>query len=245
MTLNIPSYIITMQGVKVSETLTQDCLESCGKFNLKPEIFPAIHGDAINHEWNNLKLKDFQINKRIKKLNSGGLGCTISHMKLWKKCIEKQSPILILEHDAIMLRPIPNNIINSFNDVCNLDWLSRKTSNYDIEVEQDRGQGVTLYNKKRPPYSGLELYNKTHIKGAHAYIIKPSGAQKLIDFVWAMGVLSADVVINSVSCELTYSDTSYFRINKKFWDSQRMKAKNSFTRPTSQDKLKFKMEKNV
>lgn len=240
MTLNIPSFIITMQGVSISETLAQECLESTQKFDIHPKIFPAIHGKQISLEWHKHQLKEFQFNKRIKKLNDGAIGCTISHLNLWKKCIELQTPILILEHDAVMIRSIPRNILNKFEDICNLDWLSRITTNYDVEVTHDRGQGVNLFKEKRPPYSGLELYNKSHIKGAHSYIIKPQGAQKLIDWLWAHGVLSADVVINSVACKLSYSDTSYFRINPKYWNSERMKGKKSFTRPSAQDKIKIK-----
>lgn len=240
MTLNIPSFIITMQGEPISESLAEECMNSTQKFGIEPNIFHGVHGEQIESEWQKHNLKEFKFNQRIKKLNRGAIGCTISHLKLWKKCIQLQTPILILEHDAVMIRSISKNILDKFEDVCNLDWLSRITSNYDVEVEQDRGQGVNLFKEKRPPYSGLELYNKSHIKGAHSYIIKPQGAQKLIDWLWAHGVLSADVVINSVACELSYTDTSYFRINPKYWNSTRMKGKKSFTRPSKQDKLLMK-----
>jgi len=245
MTLNIPSYVITMQGEAISENLAKECVESAEKFGIKPEIFPAIHGKDINVQWYKHNLKDFKFNQRIKKINPGMVGCLISHLSLWKKCIELQQPILIFEHDAIVIREIPHSIIAKFEDVCNLDWLSRRTTDYDRQVQINRGDNVHLYMKKRPPYSGLELYNKSHIKGAHAYIIKPQGAQKLVDFVWASGALAPDVVINSVSCLLTYSETSYCRINPSFWNAQRMKAKNSFCRPTNRDKIKMKEGKNA
>jgi len=245
MTLNIPSFIITMQGESISETLSQECAESCKKFGIEPEIFPAIHGKDINVQWYKHSLKDFKFNQRIKKINPGMVGCLISHLTLWKKSLELNKSILIFEHDAIMLKEIPESILSKFEDVCNLDWLSRRTANYDKEVMIDRGEDVKLYMKKRPSYSGLELYNKSHIKGAHAYIVKPQGAQKLVDFVWSAGALAPDVIINSVSCLLTYTETSYCRINPRFWNSQRMKAKNSFCRPTNRDKVKMKAGKNA
>ncbi len=163
-------------------------------------------------------------------------GCTLSHFLLWKKSIEINKPILILEHDALIIRPIPHSIVAKFDEVCNLDRLSRLTTDYDNKVQEHRGEGVTVFMKSRPMASGLELYNKTHIKGAHGYIVKPRGAQRLVDWVWASGALASDVSINSISCVLTYSDTSYCRINPQFWDSKRMKGTNSFTRPTKQDK---------
>lgn len=244
MTLNIPTYIITMQGQQVSEILAQECYDSAKKFNIIPEFFTATYGDQIEVEWKEHKLKDFKSAQTVRKINPGMAGCLISHLKLWKKCIEIQKPILILEHDAIIIREIPTSMLNKFNDVCNLDWLSRRTTNYDNDVKVDRGPQVNLYMKSRPKLSGFELYNKSHIKGAHGYIVKPKGAQKLVDFVWAVGALAPDIIINSVSCDLSYSTTSYCRINPKFWDQQRMKAKNSFCRPTAQDKKMMKEAKN-
>lgn len=245
MTLNIPSFIITMQGEPISELLAEECQVSAKKFDIQTEFFPATHGKDVNVEWYKHNLKDFKFNQRIKKLNPGIVGCLISHLRLWKKCIEMKEPILILEHDAVVIRNIPQNILDKFEDVCHLDWLSRRTPNYDKEVMLDKGTEVNLYMQKRPPFSGLELYNKSHIKGSHSYIIKPQGAQKLKDFVWAAGALAPDVVMNSVSCQLTYTETSYCRINPKFWDSQRMKAINSFCRPNNKDKEKKKKIKNA
>jgi GR25 family glycosyltransferase involved in LPS biosynthesis len=238
MTLNIPSYIIAMQGVPLSELLAQDCIDSAKKFGIIPEIFPATHGNQIETDWKQHNLKEFKIAQRIKKINSGLIGCLLSHLRLWKKCVELQKPILIFEHDALVIKTIPENILEKFEDVCNLDYLSRLSENYDEEVLIDRGYEVKLFKKNRPCVSGYELYNKTHIKGAHAYIIKPLGAQKLIDFVWAVGALAPDVIINSVSCLLHHTLTSYCRINPKFWNSKRKKANQSFCRPTKLDKTK-------
>ena len=88
MNLNIPSYIITMQGNRTSESLSQQCFDSAKKFNIEPKIFPAIHGKQIDIEWKKHNLKDFKFNQRIKKLNPGAVGCLISHLLLWKKSIE-------------------------------------------------------------------------------------------------------------------------------------------------------------
>ena len=244
MNLNIPSYIITMQGNRTSESLSQQCFDSAKKFNIEPKIFPAIHGKQIDIEWKKHNLKDFKFNQRIKKLNPGAVGCLISHLLLWKKSIEISKPILILEHDAIIIRHIPHSIVAKFTEVCNLDWLSRLSTDYDNKVQEDRGEDVTVFMQSRPKASGLELYNKTHIKGAHGYIVKPQGAQRLIDGVWASGALSADVAINSIRCLLTYSNTSYCRINPVSWNSKRMKGKISFTRPTKEDKKMMKASKN-
>lgn len=245
MNLNIPSYIITMQGNTVSEALAKDCMDSAKKFGLSPEIFPAVHGNQVDSAWREHNLKEFKFNHRVKILSKGTIGCLISHLILWKKSIEINKPILIFEHDAVVIRPIPSTITAKFTEICHLDRLSRITTNYDEEVQVDRGEDVTIFLGKRPPASGLELYNKTSIKGSHGYIIKPQGAQRLLDWVWASGALSPDVVINSISCSLTYSNTSYCRINPKYWNSTKMKGTYSFCRPTEEEKIKRKEVRNA
>ena len=56
-------------------------------------------------------------------------------------------------------------------------------------------------------------------------------ANKMIDYVWAKGALSPDVALNSVAVNLKYTDTSYFRINEKYWVNRKSRSKNSFCRP--------------
>ena len=65
--------------------------------------------------------------------------------------------------------------------------------------------------------SGHELYNKTHIKGSHAYIIKPLGAIKMVDWVWNVGAMSPDLAMNSTAIDLRYTLTSFCRINPRYW----------------------------
>jgi len=44
--------------------------------------------------------RDPTLNRR---LTNGEVGCILSHIKLWKKCVELNEPILILEDDVIAL----------------------------------------------------------------------------------------------------------------------------------------------
>ncbi len=70
------------------------------------EVFNAVDGYAIDydnllsngydvyHQWIDPILKT--------KLTKGEVGCFLSHWKIWKKCVEKNEPILVLEDDAII-----------------------------------------------------------------------------------------------------------------------------------------------
>ena len=70
------------------------------------EVFNAIDGYAINYD--TLLSKGFDIYHQwidpiLKtKLTKGEVGCFLSHWEIWKKCVEKNEPILVLEDDAII-----------------------------------------------------------------------------------------------------------------------------------------------
>lgn len=231
MSLKIPTYVITMMGEPFSRQIAQDTLESLDRFGEKGELFPATHGKDIDTHWQEHELKHFKIAQTVKKLNPGLIGCLLSHLRLWKLCRQQNTPFLILEHDAVQLRDIPEYFIDRFDDVLHLDRFSRIVTDYNAHCQNNQGEGIQKLNDTIPPLSGVELLNKTSIKGSHSYIIKPLGANKMIDWVWAKGALSPDVALNSTAVDLKYTDTSYFRINEKYWINNKGRSKNSFCRP--------------
>ena len=158
-------------------------------------------------------------------------GCLLSHYRLWKKCIESQEPMMIFEHDNIVLRDIPEKLLNTFEDVLHLDFASRQVTDYEDFTETYNGDDVKQWCPQIPRLSGHELYNKTHIKGSHAYIIKPLGAIKMVDWVWNVGALSPDLAMNSTAIDLRYTLTSFCRINPRYWMESKKRSKNSFCRP--------------
>ena len=79
--------------------------------NLNPKLyeyerFPAVDGCKISyakllksgfdvdHDWIDPILNT--------KLTKGEVGCFLSHYMIWKKCIERNESVLVLEDDAIM-----------------------------------------------------------------------------------------------------------------------------------------------
>jgi hypothetical protein len=131
--------------------------------------------------------------------------------------------------------------LSKFEDVLHLDRYSRIVRDYNAHCLSNRGEGIHNHCNKIPDLSGTELLNKTSIKGSHSYIITPIGANKMIDYVWAKGALSPDVALNSLAVNLKYTDTSYFRINEKYWINRKGRSANSFCRPKKykKDQLKY------
>ncbi len=229
--MNIPTYVITMIGEGLSENLAQECIESAKKFGIQAKIFPATWGKDIDKHFVEQDLKIYKKGQKKKDINPGLKGCLLSHYRLWKKCIESQEPMMIFEHDNIVLRDIPEKLLNTFEDVLHLDFASRQVTDYEDFTETYNGDDVKQWCPQIPRLSGHELYNKTHIKGSHAYIIKPLGAIKMVDWVWNVGALSPDLAMNSTAIDLRYTLTSFCRINPRYWMESKKRSKNSFCRP--------------
>ena len=73
--------------------------------------------------------------------------------------------MMIFEHDNIVLRDIPEKLLNTFEDVLHLDFASRQVTDYEDFTETYNGDDVKQWCPQIPRLSGHELYNKTHIKG--------------------------------------------------------------------------------
>lgn len=199
----------------ISIEQADDCVKSFSDNGILVEKFQGIYNPNIDPVWKSENLFFFHKLKDSKK-RDGIRGCFLSHYLLWKKCLELNEPLLILEHDAISLRPLPKNILDNEFDVLNLDYSSRQIKDYWDHVEKYFGENICSWpSHQNKGYSG---YNKSSIPGIHAYIIKPAGADKLIKFTKSEGVLPADIQINSKILDLKYTKTSYVKINPKYWE---------------------------
>lgn len=226
----IESYVICMKGKGPSEDLAADCIKSGKLFNIDIQLFDAVWGDDVETEYQKYKLFPFEGIKSTRD-TKGVRGCFLSHYKLWKKCVSENKPLLIFEHDAEVIRPIPFEKFNNKKyDVLNLDAHSRSKINYVDYTKENHGHTITQHVLEYPTKSGFTLYNRTHIKGLHSYIIQPAGATKLIAATRLHGVIPADIAVNSVWCNLFRTDTSYCRLNPKSWMDEKKRAIYSYTR---------------
>jgi len=115
------------------------------------------------------------------------LACFLSHKNAWQNIIERDSPALILEDDAVLSTKLPQL----------LDELSRQQG---IDL-------VTLENRGRKKHVGrrcLSLDETAHLlrlyqdrTGAAAYVLWPTGAKKLLDRYKRKGAALADAFLFS------------------------------------------------
>ena len=110
------------------------------------------------------------ISARLLEKRRGWIGCALSHMELWQRCISINKPILVFEDDNVIKEEVNydkhlETIINNFpND---FDIIYLVTDN--------------IVNYK--PYNDLFVKAKSNNSILSAYFISPSGAQKLLDFI--------------------------------------------------------------
>jgi GR25 family glycosyltransferase involved in LPS biosynthesis len=125
----------------------------------------------------------------------GAQGCFMSHYNLWKHCLKINSPIIILEHDIIFI---------------------------------DQWKPITL------THDVLKLFKKTKLisneftgewqVGAHAYIITPNGAKKLINWVENNFAFHADILIGSLIINWSNLDIDIVTIDSDNVSTTRFKA---------------------
>ena len=195
------TYIISIQGNKVSEQLTQQCLASCkevGQPNV--QVFPAF--DATDSP---VKIQDHDLGKPIGEMGTikvpemlkgqaflnflrlrrsdllmTQIACFLSHYSLWCMCLDKDRPIVILEHDAIMVR----------------QYLKHKYYNnivYMGGVEQAKF-GKLIYSV--PPHASDHKGLDRFICRAHAYAIDPAIAKNLVSYSIHHGLITtADAIM--------------------------------------------------
>lgn len=162
------TFVIAIKGHSVSEQQLKDCLASAEKFNWNVEVFWGVDGRTITNEtWKNEEIFPRLDKPTMSRI--GVQGCFLSHWNLWKKCLELNEPIIILEHDAV--------IQNQWNPITidkKIIKLHREYSRKQIYTDEDSGRWT---------------------KSGHAYCILPKHADTLIKFVRKVGAFEADRII--------------------------------------------------
>jgi hypothetical protein len=176
------AYVIRLKDNAVSETFAKRCAESCIKVQQPFEFWdaydgiknpiqpPKKHSDVLNL----LKVTDHYLTR-------GEVACALSHISLWNHCIQIDQPIVVLEHDAVMLRPYVNHAV--YNSICYLG-----------SAEQVKNKWGVL---PTPPHAS-EGPNYHFICRAHAYAIDPTVAKNMLAHVIKFGICAPlDIILRA------------------------------------------------
>jgi hypothetical protein len=129
------------------------------------------------------------------------IACAQSHYLLWKKCLELNETILILEHDAVFVRTFEP--FEFEGGVCSINSPLCATFNdklYDEKLIEGINEVPWVADEKIP--QGLP--------GNSAYMIKPWAAKELIDLQDSIGWWPNDAIMCKQLCPWLRCHKPYF-----------------------------------
>lgn len=177
------AYIIYLPGNAISEACSDRCLKSCQEQQQPATLWPGVDGtkgviqipEALRQQgW----IKWLKVYDHFQSLTE--IAVTLSHMTLWAHCMEIDQPIVILEHDAVLIRRLHQH--RFYNAVQFLGCREQLP--------------ITPGKPIQPLYNSLNQ-NWVFINRAHAYSIDPAVARRLFVMVLDRGIFeSLDAMIH-------------------------------------------------
>lgn len=168
------AYVIRVKGNAKSEELARRCLESCVKVQMPCEYWDAYDGTGSEILEPDL-VRGHPTMKMLKVtdhyLTRGEVACALSHISLWSKCVEQDKPLVILEHDSIVIAPYTHH--NVYNSICYLGGSEQSHKGWQV--------------LPTPPHAS-EGPNYRFICRAHAYAIDPAVAKNMVAHVIKYGI---------------------------------------------------------
>ncbi len=179
---DVEAYIITLKGNATSERLSSRCQASCREVGQPYHVWDAFDGTSGKIIYPD-HAKDQDHYSFLKLMNDrltiAETATVLSHYSLWAHCVKIDIPIVILEHDAIMVNKyIWHDGWNQINYLGNCDQIE------------------TGWPSFPPHLKATENYR--FICRAHAYAIDPAVARQLISHATRFGISApADMFIRA------------------------------------------------
>lgn len=178
------AYIITVKENSVSEKMSQRCQQSCDMVGMKHTVWDAFDGTSGTIQTpQHLINKDYMrwFKQVDHELSVTEVACALSHVSLWCHCIELDKPIVILEHDVIMLQKLEYHPY--YNSILYLGNIEQYKKNWPI---------------LSTPTHASHGNNYHFICRAHAYAIDPQVAKNMVAYVLKMGICeSLDMMLRA------------------------------------------------
>ena len=202
------AFVITLKDNGYSNEVADRCIASATKFGLVVEKFYGVdreqakqfmHDEGLEWTWANNDTEIMKCEKTGLRMHPYGstdirakIGCSMSHYVLWKKCVELDEPILILEHDSVFLQALPEI---EFNGICQINDPTSATRKGSLWSSKMKARGTTGVHSKTWITEENERYIPDGLAGNSAYLIKPWAAQELIDKFHEIGVWPNDATM--------------------------------------------------
>lgn len=135
------------------------------------------------------------------------VACSLSHYNLWKRSVNTDRPLLILEHDSMFVHRFdPSDILTSRFGVVGINSPIQATFAFDrydqmIQQRKEEIQPVPMLASKEIPQG---------LAGNSAYLIKPSAAKHLIALCHKYGLWPNDAIMCQQLCNFLGVSRTYY-----------------------------------
>tara|TARA_B110000967_G_C18682474_1_gene458815 strand:+ start:69 stop:824 length:756 start_codon:yes stop_codon:yes gene_type:complete len=200
-------YKVYVINLKKSKSRKKHIINELKKQKIKNyEIIDAVNGAVLSlKELRSKTYKNkYNNNPWNIKMSPGQIGCSLSHIKVYKIFIKTKFKIaLILEDDAIFIDNFKNNlkklIIKNFKFKKQITLLS--------ELKE-------FYQKPIIEGAGYELVNVTNAFFAHAYFINRDAAKSIISFNYPVKTIADNFVFFKIYCGIKINGLNPFIVDQ-------------------------------
>ncbi len=187
------AFIIHLSEIPASLASALRLQNELREFGLGSDLFEGSYGNKTQEQYANnnrhchpwgLKGPETPLTKEHQdKLTTPGIiGCFDSHYRLWEHCVEIDTPIMIFEDDAHVIRPyIP------------VDWVDVLVVASSHTKKMGKYQHLIDSPDADPPHA--LPYSQSTLPGAAGYVIHPHAANKLVK-CYRKSFLPADNAVN-------------------------------------------------
>jgi len=160
--------------------LKETGLEAC----IDIEPFVAVDGSQLDLESLKPRISPWNLEHMTEGRLRGNLGCTLSHVELWRRVGEQSGPVLIMEDDARLAAGIDAQMVASALErlPADADFVYLNDYNYGVRA------GVTARLRRKITHlSGLDMRPRSVTFGAmpdvlattEAYVVAPAYGRRL------------------------------------------------------------------
>jgi glycosyl transferase, family 25 len=206
----------------------------------RKEVFDKHNSKYISYSYHKavdgktipLDTLDMILRKGSQNYSAGAIGCAMSHLQLWDKCIELNKPIIILEDDIIVSKDFKKHINNLTNNLLPKKWdILQLNYNFDSVLSYHNTSYETcmcMFNKTKVTKEHISTFvhskihtavaKLNHCFGTSAYMIHPDGAKILKEKCFPLDNRIVHIpFLNNISCftidcmmNTVYKDISAF-----------------------------------
>lgn len=199
MSSDMEMFCVYTPQIRRSKLNAINCVKSGKKHGYQIELYESVYWKNLKQVHRKLKLKRKYKPEKTSVFRNGTVPATrmangTTHYLLYKHCVNKGRPIVILEHDAI--------VVGEFPESCKDDWVIQISSHMDVQWDEtkcyncNRAQKMRRYNPDLeyiwPKENGVQRHPLTGTNGTSGYVIGPGAAQRMIEVIERDGVSFAD-----------------------------------------------------